>query len=114
MEFTAEMIAGLLGGTIVGDKSVAVHTVSSIEGGKKGALTYLTNPKYEQYIYTTEASIVLVNDSFEPTAPVAVILSADALNEHHSLPSVIIAFQVRPGAPEVLPESEVSFQPMVV
>ena len=74
MEFTAEMIAGLLGGTIVGDKSVAVHTVSSIEGGKKGALTYLTNPKYEQYIYTTEASIVLVNDSFEPTAPVAATL----------------------------------------
>ena len=35
MEFTAEMIAGLLGGTIVGDKSTAVHTVSSIDGGKK-------------------------------------------------------------------------------
>ena len=69
MEFTAEMIAGLLGGSVVGDKSAAVHTVSSIEGGKKGSLTYLTNPKYEQYIYTTEASIVLVANSFEPTAP---------------------------------------------
>ena len=74
MEFTAEMIAGLLNGTIVGDKNAAVHTVSSIEGGKKGSLTYLTNPKYEQFIYTTEASIVLVNDSFEPTAPVAATL----------------------------------------
>ena len=74
MEFTAEMIAGLLNGTIVGDKNAAVHTVSSIEGGKKGSLTYLTKPKYEQYIYTTEASIVLVNDSFEPTAPVAATL----------------------------------------
>ncbi len=74
MEFTAEMIAGLLNGTIVGDKNASVHTVSSIEGGKKGSLTYLTNPKYEQYIYTTEASIVLVNDSFEPTAPVAATL----------------------------------------
>lgn len=74
MEFTAEMIAGLLGGTVVGDKATAVHTVSSIDGGKKGALAYLTNPKYEQYIYTTEASIVLVNNNFEPTAPVAATL----------------------------------------
>ncbi len=74
MEFTAEMIAGLLGGSVVGDKSAAVHTVSSIEGGKKGSLTYLTNPKYEQYIYTTEASIVLVANSFEPTAPIAATL----------------------------------------
>lgn len=74
MEFTAEMITGLLGGSVVGDKSAAVHTVSSIEGGKKGSLTYLTNPKYEQYIYTTEASIVLVANSFEPTAPIAATL----------------------------------------
>lgn len=74
MEFTAEMIAGILGGEVVGDKNTAVHTVSSIEGGKKGSLTYLTNPKYEQFIYTTEASIVLVANSFEPTAPVAATL----------------------------------------
>lgn len=68
------MIAGILGGEVVGDKNAAVHTVSSIEGGKKGSLTYLTNPKYEQFIYTTEASIVLVANSFEPTAPVAATL----------------------------------------
>ena len=74
MEFTAEMIAGILGGEVVGDKNTAVHTVSSIEGGKKGSLTYLTNPKYEQFIYTTEASIVLVANSFEPTAPIAATL----------------------------------------
>lgn len=74
MEFTAEMIAGLLGGSIVGDKDAKVHTVSSIEGGKKGALTYLSNLKYEQYLYTTEASIVLVNNDFEPSAPVAATL----------------------------------------
>ena len=45
MEFTAEMIAGFLGGDIVGDKEAKVHTVSSIEEGKAGSLTYLTNPK---------------------------------------------------------------------
>ena len=66
MQFTAEMIAGLLGGTIVGDKGTTVSTVSSIDGGKAGSLAYLTNPKYEQYIYTTEASIVLVDSTFEP------------------------------------------------
>lgn len=66
MEFTAEMIAGFLGGEIVGDKSVAVHTVSSIEEGKAGSLAYLTNPKYEPFLYTTQASIVLVDKEFTP------------------------------------------------
>lgn len=70
MQFTAEMIAGLLGGTIVGDKNATVSTVSSIDGGKKGSLAYLTNPKYEEFIYTTEASIVLVDNTFEPKAEV--------------------------------------------
>ena len=66
MQFTAEMIAGMLNGEIVGNKSAAVSTVSSIDGGKAGSLAYLTNPKYEQYIYNTEASIVLVDKTFEP------------------------------------------------
>ena len=56
MEFTAEMIAGFLGGDIVGDKTVKVHTVSSIEEGKVGSMAYLVNPKYEPFLYTTEAS----------------------------------------------------------
>ena len=42
MEFTAEMIAGFLGGQVAGDKEAKVHTVSSIEEGEPGALTYLT------------------------------------------------------------------------
>ena len=74
MQFTAEMIAGLLGGEIVGDKSATVSTVSSIDGGKQGSLAYLTNPRYEQYVYTTEASIVLVDKSFEPTQEVRTTL----------------------------------------
>ena len=68
------MIAGLLGGEVVGDKQTAVHTVSSIEGGKAGSLAYLTNPKYEPYLYTTGASIVLVDKSFVPSQPVAATL----------------------------------------
>lgn len=74
MQFTAEMIAGLLNGTIVGDKSATVSTVSSIDGGKAGSLAYLTNPKYEQYLYTTEATIVLVDNTFEPKQEVRATL----------------------------------------
>lgn len=74
MQFTAEMIAGLLNGTIVGDKNATVSTVSSIDGGKAGSLAYLTNPKYEQYVYTTEASIVLVDNTFEPKSEVKTTL----------------------------------------
>lgn len=66
MQFTAEMIAGLISGEVVGDKNAAVYTVSSIEEGKPGGLAYLSNPKYEQYLYTTKCSIVLVEKSFEP------------------------------------------------
>ena len=74
MQFTAEMIAGLLNGAIVGDKNATVSTVSSIDGGKAGSLAYLTNPKYEQYIYTTEASIVLVDNTFEPKGDIKTTL----------------------------------------
>ncbi len=71
MQFTAEMIAGLISGEVVGDKNAAVHTVSSIEDGKAGGLAYLSNPKYEQYLYTTQCSIVLVDKTFEPKQEVA-------------------------------------------
>lgn len=74
MEFTAEMIAGFLGGEIVGDASAKVSTMAKIEEGTKGALSFLSNPKYEHYIYTTGSTIVIVNRSFEPTAPVAATL----------------------------------------
>ena len=74
MQFTAEMIAGLLNGVIVGDKNATVSTVSSIDGGKAGSLAYLSNPKYEQYVYTTEASIVLVDSTFEPKEEVKTTL----------------------------------------
>ena len=74
MTFTAEMIAGLLGGEVVGDKNREVHTVCSIEGGKEGGLAYLANPKYEQHIYTTAASVVLTGKDFEPKQSVAATL----------------------------------------
>ncbi|MFV0522704.1 MAG: UDP-3-O-(3-hydroxymyristoyl)glucosamine N-acyltransferase [Mangrovibacterium sp.] len=67
MEFKAINIADVLGGTVVGDKNISVHNVSKIEEGKPGTLAFLSNLKYEKYIYTTKASIVLVSNDFEPS-----------------------------------------------
>ena len=66
MNFTAEQIAGILEGEIVGNSSVEVSRLSKIEEGAAGALTFLSNPKYTPYIYTTKASITIVNKSFIP------------------------------------------------
>ncbi len=66
MEFKATNIAEFLHGTVEGDENVSVSNVSKIEDGKTGTLAFLANPKYERYIYETEASIVLVRKDFEP------------------------------------------------
>lgn len=74
MEFSAQQIASFLNGTIEGDPEVKVCNFSKIEEGKPGTLTFLANPKYEHYIYQTEASIVLVNNDFAPEQPVPATL----------------------------------------
>lgn len=66
MEFTAATIAGFLKGEIEGNPDIKVNTVAKIEEGHEGALSFLANPKYEHYIYSTGSSIVLVNKSFVP------------------------------------------------
>jgi UDP-3-O-[3-hydroxymyristoyl] glucosamine N-acyltransferase len=66
MEFTARQIAAFLNGEIEGDPEIKVSSVSKIEEGKVGSLSFLANPKYEKYIYETASSIVLVNRSFQP------------------------------------------------
>ena len=66
MEFSAQQIADFLHGEIIGDNQVKVNNLSKIEEGKPGTLTFLANPKYTHHIYTTQASIVLVNRDFEP------------------------------------------------
>ncbi|WP_275315544.1 UDP-3-O-(3-hydroxymyristoyl)glucosamine N-acyltransferase [Tenacibaculum bernardetii] len=65
MKFTAEQIAGILEGEIVGDSNAEVSKLSKIEEGTEGSLTFLSNPKYNSYIYTTNASIAIVNKNFE-------------------------------------------------
>ena len=67
MKFTANQIAELVSGTVVGDTEVTVSDFSKIEEASSGTLTFLANPKYEEYIYNTKASIVLVNSDFTPS-----------------------------------------------
>ncbi len=62
MEFTAEQIAGFLNGKIEGNPAAMVNDVSKIEEGKPGTLAFLANPKYQKYIYDTNATIVLINE----------------------------------------------------
>ena len=66
MEFSAEQIAGILEGEIVGNPQEKISGLSKIEAGKPGTLSFLSNPKYEEFIYNTDASIVIVNKTFSP------------------------------------------------
>ena len=66
MNFTAQQIAEILEGDIVGNPNVEVSKLSKIEEGEKGSLTFLSNPKYNPFLYTTKASITIVNKSFNP------------------------------------------------
>lgn len=74
MEFTAKQIAEFIGGRVEGNEQATVHTFAKIEEGKEGAITFLSNPKYTQYVYDTEASIVLINDDVELERPVKATL----------------------------------------
>ncbi|AUC14853.1 UDP-3-O-(3-hydroxymyristoyl)glucosamine N-acyltransferase [Tenacibaculum sp. SZ-18] len=66
MKFTAKQIAEILQGEVVGNHDEVVSKLSKIEEGEKESLTFLANPKYNSYIYTTKASITIVNKSFVP------------------------------------------------
>jgi UDP-3-O-[3-hydroxymyristoyl] glucosamine N-acyltransferase len=74
MKFTARQIAQYVNGTVEGDNNAAITTFSKIEEGVEGAITFLANPKYEHFIYTTKASVVLVNNDFKPSQEVKVTL----------------------------------------
>jgi len=65
MEFSAEQIAQLLGGKVEGTGSVKVNNLSKIEEGKPNTLSFLANPKYNEHIYSTNASVVIVSNTFK-------------------------------------------------
>ena len=66
MKFTASQIAGILEGEVVGNPNAEVNKLAKIEEATAGSLTFLANPKYVNFIYTTDATITIVNATFEP------------------------------------------------
>lgn len=74
MEFTAQQIAQYINGRIEGDENVSVHNFSKIEEGKTGTISFLSNPKYTQYLYNTQSSIVLIDDKITIDRPVSTTL----------------------------------------
>jgi UDP-3-O-[3-hydroxymyristoyl] glucosamine N-acyltransferase len=80
MEFSAKQIADILEGRVVGSEDVVVNSLSKIEEGKPGSLTFLANPKYMEYVYKTEASIAIVSEDFD---------------ENQSLPKTLTLIKVK-------------------
>jgi UDP-3-O-[3-hydroxymyristoyl] glucosamine N-acyltransferase len=74
MEFTAKQIADMIGGRVEGDEQAKINTFAKIEEGRKGAISFLSNPKYTPYIYETQSSVVLINEDVELTQPVSCTL----------------------------------------
>lgn len=74
MKFTAAQIAGILEGAVDGDDGAEVSKLSKIEEGTPGSLTFLANPKYTPYIYTTAATITIVNKDFEAEQTISTTL----------------------------------------
>ena len=74
MKFTAEQIAGILDGEVIGNPNAIVYKLAKIEEGTSGSLTFLSNPKYQNFIYSTEATITIVNKSFISDQPITTTL----------------------------------------
>lgn len=92
MVFTAQQIAGFTGGTVEGNPNATISTFAKIEEGVEGALSFLANAKYENYIYETKSSVVLVNKDFQPSQPVgATLVRVD--NAYESVAKLLQLYQ---------------------
>ena len=74
MQLTAHQVGVLLDGTVEGNPGVAINHLSKIEEAQSGSLSFLANTKYEQYVYTSQASVIIVNEDFIPSQPVSATL----------------------------------------
>lgn len=101
MEFTAEQIAGIIAGEITGNPNVTVSNLAKIEEGTSGTLSFLANPKYEEYIYTTGSSICIVNKTFQPSKPIPDTLTLIRVDDAYSCFARLLDFydQLRKKAP---------------
>ena len=92
MEFSAKQIAEYLGGTVEGNPEAKVSTFAKIEEGVPGAISFLANPHYAHYLYTTESSIVLVNKDFQLEQEVkATLVRVD--NAYEGIASLLTLYQ---------------------
>ena len=105
MELSAQQIADFLGGTVDGNPEVKVSNFSKIEEGQPGTLTFLANPKYEHYIYNTEASIVLVNNDFSPAEQITATL-VKVENAYSALQNLKRPEFLQPHLSQLLPHWE--------
>ncbi len=93
MEFSAKQIAEFIQGTVVGDENATVHTFAKIEEGVPGAISFLSNPKYTHYIYSTQSTIVLVNKDFQPESEVkATLIKVD--NAYESVAKLLTLYEM--------------------
>ncbi len=74
MQVSAQQLAALLQGTVEGDPDILVQGPAKIEEAQKGSITFLGNMKYEPFAYTTNASVLLVSNSFVPSQPISATL----------------------------------------
>lgn len=93
MEFSAKQIAEFIQGEIIGNEEATVQTFAKIEEGIPGAISFLANPKYTHYIYTTQSSIVLVNKDFIPEKEItATLIKVD--NAYESLAKLMNLYEM--------------------
>ena len=74
MIFPASQIALIVGGKVEGDPNVSVNSFGKIEEAKEGQLSFLANAKYEDHLYTTGASVIIVSDNFKLKQPISATL----------------------------------------
>lgn len=74
MEFTTQQIAHLVGGQVKGNEFLKIHKLAKIQDADQGSISFLSNPKYENYIYSTEAGAVIVNKNFVPKSDIKTTL----------------------------------------
>jgi UDP-3-O-[3-hydroxymyristoyl] glucosamine N-acyltransferase len=90
MNFTASQIALLINGKIEGDEHASVNSFGKIEDAKPGQLAFLANPKYEDHLYSTQASVIIVNESLQLKQDVGATLirvPTPTLHSLHCLPN---------------------------
>jgi UDP-3-O-[3-hydroxymyristoyl] glucosamine N-acyltransferase len=100
MEFSAQQIATILNGTIEGNSETKVSNISKIQEGKVGTLTFLANMLYEQFVYNTEASILLVNNDFKANHPIPATLTLIRVENAYQSMATLLEFYSQATQPQ--------------